>query len=433
MQKYAEKVIFILFTRYPEPGSTKTRLIPGIGAQAAAQLQQKMTEFTLGQIQEAMAFTPHEVHVHYTGACLQAMQEWLGEGLVYEEQGQGDLGQRLQYAFELAFAKGAQKVIVIGADCPDNRKANIHKAVQALDDAPCVFGPASDGGYYLVGLTQPHPQLFTHISWGSSSVLAESLHKVPHYALLPVLGDVDYACDIPPTISVIIPAYNEEKHIARAIHSAQQAFGVEVLVADGGSFDATASLAQNLGATVYLCPPEQRGRARQMNFVAAKAQGDIVLFLHADSLLPPEWDRAVRQALHPSQGATEEPSLGYFQFAVSGDFFGKSLLTWGTNMRAQYLHKPYGDQGFFMRKQDFFKVQGYADVPILEDVLLAKAVRKQGKLIPLPLPLVTSGRRWQEHGSLKVTFFNQCILLAASFGMDLQRLHHAYKKGSFFS
>ncbi len=418
-----KKAIIILFTRYPVEGQTKTRLIPALGAAAAAELHGNMTAFAL---REALA-TGHEVQVHYTGASKEAMQAWLGDGPIFVPQVQGDLGQRMYAAFLHVFTENGLdcKVLLMGSDCPENRCDNLVHALTLLDVQTCVLGPSVDGGYYLMGLRGGvHKAFFEQISWGSSTVLAQTKAKVGHYALLPSLQDVDYAEDIPQKITVILPTYQEEQRVAKAIASAMTGFAIEVLVCDGGSTDATCRIAQDMGAKVFLCPEDCRGRARQMNYGAERATGDIVLFLHADSLLPAQWDREVRKLLLENTG----PVLGYFRFAVSGTFWGKALLTWGTNVRAQRM--PYGDQALFLRKKDFFALGAYADVPILEDVCLVKAMKEKGKICGLPLPVLTSGRRWQERGFWRVVLLNQIVLAAAALGIDLEKIRQMYRTGS---
>ncbi len=426
-----EKVCIILFTRYPVPGEVKTRLIPTMGAEGAAQMHKSMAEFMVRQMQDFASDTSCTVHIYYTGGTLEQMQAWLGSQYTYKEQIAGNLGQRIQYAFAQAFAHGAEKVLLMGADCPDSRAQNMREALQLLDTAPCVLGPAKDGGYYLVALKTPMPDLFENIAWGTDSVLASTLAKLRQYALLPTLSDVDYQQDVPEKISVIIPTYNEETQIEQTIQNALQGFRVEVIVADGGSLDATCELARDLGVSVCSCPPEHRGRARQMNFAMQMAQGDIVLFLHADSLLPPLWDMAVRESM-VGRESFDAMRLGHFRFAVSGDFWGKKLLTWGTNIRARCLRKPYGDQGFFLRREHFLALGGYDEVPFLEDVLFTKKVKAVGELCEVDMSLLTSGRRWQDHGFFRVTMLNQFLLIAAAWGVDLHILQRVYRKGLLY-
>ncbi len=427
MQTLREKNVIILFTRYPVVGKVKTRLMADIGAEAAADMHTAMTAFALRQMVECCEKTSCTVEIHYTGGSHEQMQAWLGEQHVYVEQQAGDLGQRMYAAFASAFTRGAHKVLLMGSDCPDNRASNLQDAFSLLDTSPCVFGPTLDGGYYLVGLRSLRKDIFENISWGTEKVLEQSLAKVTQCALLSKFQDVDYVQDIPEKISVIIPSYNEEKNILKTIQSVQQGFHVEIIVADGGSSDATCAVAQKAGARVYVCPKEQRGRARQMNYGASMATGSIVLFLHADSLLPVQWDQYIRKAL--MQNSVQ---LGFFTFAVDGDFLGKKALIWGTNIRAKYFHKPYGDQGFFLRKKDFYSLGAYADVPILEDLYLAKAAKVRGEHVCIPVPIITSSRRWQKHGPLRVTLFNQWVLLAAACGMDLHKVRAAYARGSFW-
>ncbi len=424
-----EKVICILFTRYPRVGEVKTRLIPSLGAERTTLLHKKMTEYALQQASNA----GYRVYIYYTGASEKEMQSWLGPEYTYFKQSEGDLGQRMSAAFA-ATLKVAEKVLLMGSDCPNNRSCNLKKAVSLLDTASCVLGPSNDGGYYMIGLKVLHEAMFQDIAWGSEKVFAQSIDKAPDYALLPVLNDVDYFADIPAKISVIIPTYNEEKNVAKAIITAKKGFRIEIIVADGGSQDKTVEEAQKHGAKVCLCPPAHRNRASQMNFASEVATGDIVLFLHADSLLPENYDVDVRNILHQ-----EKNILGYFRFAIEEKFFGKKLLEWGTNIRAEKYQQPYGDQGFFLRKVDFEALGRYSSVPILEDIFLVQAAKAFAKqryncsgLSYVPKPLYTSGRRWQEHGFLKVTLFNQYILLAAKLGVDLEKLCRAYKKGSIF-
>jgi len=190
----------ILFTRYPEPGRTKTRLIPALGAQGAAALQQRMSEALVGQMTRFASLYPASLEIRYAGGNRQAMAAWLATDIPCLDQGEGNLGDRLHRAFAQAFAQGAQRVVVIGADCPGLTPALFAQAFTALATQELVLGPARDGGYYLVGLTRPRPALFAKIPWGSGEVLAETLKQAQTLNLsthiLETLADVDRPEDL---------------------------------------------------------------------------------------------------------------------------------------------------------------------------------------------------------------------------------------------
>lgn len=190
----------ILFTRYPEPGRTKTRLIPALGAEGAAALQQRMSEAIVSQMARFAGQYPVRLEIRYAGGNQQAVEAWLSSDIPCLAQGEGDLGDRLRRTFAQAFAQGSRQVVVIGADCPHLTPALFARAFDALESRDLVLGPAMDGGYYLIGLTRPAPGLFTEIPWGSGEVLtatlkqAQGLHLSTH--LLEPLADVDRPEDL---------------------------------------------------------------------------------------------------------------------------------------------------------------------------------------------------------------------------------------------
>jgi len=190
----------IIFTRYPEPGKTKTRLIPALGAEGAATLQRQMTEHTLAQVKELQAKRLVSVEVYFVGGNQQLMQSWLGTSVIYRQQGDGDLGRRMAIAFQTALEAGKQRVVVIGTDCPDLKAQLMVKAFHALEQHDLVLGPAQDGGYYLIGLCRLIPQLFTGISWSTAEVLQQTMSIAQRLELavayLPMLSDVDRPEDL---------------------------------------------------------------------------------------------------------------------------------------------------------------------------------------------------------------------------------------------
>ncbi|OGQ98574.1 MAG: hypothetical protein A2505_01870 [Deltaproteobacteria bacterium RIFOXYD12_FULL_55_16] len=190
----------ILFTRYPEAGRTKTRLIPALGAQGAAALQRRMSEAIVAQMISFAGQYPVALEICYADGNQQAMENWLASDIPCLPQGEGDLGARLQRAFAQAFAKGAQAVVIIGADCPGLGPDIFAQAFAALARKDLVVGPAMDGGYYLIGLNQPAAALFKEIPWGSGEVLAVTLKQAQALPLathlLEPLADVDRPEDL---------------------------------------------------------------------------------------------------------------------------------------------------------------------------------------------------------------------------------------------
>jgi hypothetical protein len=194
----------IIFTRYPEPGKAKTRLIPALGEAGAAALHQQMAEHTIRQAQtlqlQQSAGRKLGVEVRFAGGDRDLMQQWLGANWMYTGQGEGDLGDRMARSFQSAFSSGVQQVIIIGTDCPDLNAPLLATAFHTLHQQDLVLGPASDGGYYLIGLRRLIPQLLTGIAWSTATVLEQTLAIAEELnlaiALLPILSDVDYPADL---------------------------------------------------------------------------------------------------------------------------------------------------------------------------------------------------------------------------------------------
>ncbi len=195
----------IVFTRYPRPGEAKTRLIPALGEQGAADLQRRMTEHTMRGVAPLTTSAQIGVEVRYAGGSGAEMREWLGPASAYHPQGGGDLGERMQRAFQDSFAAGDERVVVIGSDCPGLRTEHLREGFAALARADLVLGPAGDGGYYLIGLRRSCgeralPALFSGIRWGSAEVLPETLAIAAAAGLsidlLDILDDVDRPEDL---------------------------------------------------------------------------------------------------------------------------------------------------------------------------------------------------------------------------------------------
>lgn len=180
----------VLFARYPEPGSAKTRLIPAIGPAGAAAVHRRLTERTLALLSASAA----PVELHYTGATAVRFREWLGTRVMLAPQVAGGLGERLMAAIDPA------PVIFFGADTPDLAPEHIAAAIAALEDHEVVIGPADDGGYFLIGMRTPRPALFADMAWSTAAVFPETLARLDAIGIAPVilpgLGDCDRPEDL---------------------------------------------------------------------------------------------------------------------------------------------------------------------------------------------------------------------------------------------
>jgi len=434
----------IVFTRYPEPGTTKTRLIPLLGAEGAADLQKKMTEHMLVQVKSLLISRELAVEIRYDGGDNNLMQNWLGQDFEYRPQGSGDLGLRMQRSFEDAFRAGATEAVIIGTDIPEITDVIIQKAFDALKLKNLVLGPAKDGGYYLIGLqkdtlSQAISNLFLGINWGAEDVLEKTIKIAKHskvsFTLLEVLEDVDYPEDLiiwersqstnttvfnPNRISVIIPTINEGYNIKESLTSIGIESDREIIVADGGSSDDTVLIAKSLGARVVNSSPP---RARQMNHGAAEATGDVLLFLHADTRLPEKFDELILQSLE-----NLDVVAGAFKLRIDSDIPALRLIEHLANWRSRCLKTPYGDQAIFILSRVFRQVGGFPDIPIMEDFELVRKLKKKGEIVILPVPVFTSPRRWQNIGILKTTLINQLVIAAYFMGIAPEMIARWYRR-----
>jgi rSAM/selenodomain-associated transferase 2 len=230
-----------------------------------------------------------------------------------------------------------------------------------------------------------------------------------------------------PKISVIIPVLNEAATIQETLARLQDASEVEVIIVDGGSRDETVALAKHFSETFAQSLSVKvifaaSGRANQMNAGAAVATGDILLFLHADTHLPTQFETLVRQALqNPGTIA------GAFELRIDAPLQGRQLVEKMVNMRSRFLSMPYGDQAIFLKAASFHNLGGFPDLPIMEDFELMLRLRRQGRIIILAAPVLTSGRRWQKLGVVKTTLINQLIIAGYFLGIPPAQLLRWYR------
>ena len=218
--------------------------------------------------------------------------------------------------------------------------------------------------------------------------------------------------------SVIIPAYNEGARAAAAAKAVlKHAVGAdaEVILAVAGRSDAAVYRGLPVEVKVIVSP---RGRARQMNLGAAAATGDVLLFLHADTVLPPGALMAAEQALRPGYHR-----CGAFRLKLDSENAWLRFVAWTANIRNVFTGTPYGDQAIFIKTALFRALGGYAELPIMEDVDLVRRARLAGgRPVILKDYVVSSARRWEKDGLLAVTLTHHALRLLYFFGVAPEKL-----------
>ncbi len=220
-------------------------------------------------------------------------------------------------------------------------------------------------------------------------------------------------------ISVIIPALNEEDRIDSHLRLLCGRPGVEIIVADGGSLDGTAEAAAGCGARVVRA---DLGRAKQMNTARREAHGDILLFLHADTKLPQDFEKQVQDVLN-----RPGTSAGAFLLRIDSPGFGLRLIEYVANLRSKWLQAPYGDQAIFVSARVFDEIGGYPEMPIMEDFELIRRLRRKGRIAIAPGRARTSSRRWRNLGLVRTTITNWSIVVGYWLGVSPARLERWYR------
>lgn len=427
-------------TRYPAPGQAKTRLAGALGEHGAAQVASDVALHCIHRMHAVSLSKAVRLEIRYTGGSASQMRSWIGRRIPMSAQSAGDLGSRLDQAMREALEGGAPTAIAVGSDAPTLGGTQIRAALSALESNGVVLGPATDGGYYLVGVRADVarvalPALFdAGIPWGTDTVFADTVASLVRVGLtastLETLPDIDRPEDVviwqqiqaeeervrtSPEISVVIPALNECERIAGAIENAHAAGIKEVIVADGGSSDDTTGLASVTSAAVIHAP---RGRSRQLNAGAAHATGDVLVFLHADCRLPVDAAEHVREVLNDPR-----VTMGAFRFEA-GDRarFTDRMITVLGRLRHRVFALPYGDQAPFVRRTDFEDLGGFPDIPVMEDYEFALRCRRLGALGTTSSSAHSSTRAWRDHGVVHGTLVNMAVIAGYRLRLSPHRL-----------
>jgi rSAM/selenodomain-associated transferase 2 len=223
-----------------------------------------------------------------------------------------------------------------------------------------------------------------------------------------------------PRFSIIVPVLDEAAGIQAALAPLQAwraGARAEVVVADGGSRDATRELAEPLADRVITAP---RGRAAQMNAGARESTGEVLIFLHADTLLPPQALDAIEAALALGR------QWGRFDVAITGADPMLAIVALAMNARSRWSGIATGDQAIFAQRAAFDAVGGFPAIPLMEDVAFSKALKRRSPPACLRLRAVTSGRRWERRGTLRTILLMWRLRAAYALGADPHRLANRY-------
>ncbi|HEV7485097.1 MAG TPA: TIGR04283 family arsenosugar biosynthesis glycosyltransferase [Thermoanaerobaculia bacterium] len=218
------------------------------------------------------------------------------------------------------------------------------------------------------------------------------------------------------SVSVIIPTLNEQDWIAGAVESAFTAGAAEVIVADGGSDDRTTRHATAAGARVLLT---DRMRAKQSNLGAHAASYDVLIFLHADTRLPPGAAEAVEAALHRAD-------FGGFRIRFIEPSRKLAFAAAAINLRTRLTRCPWGDQAQFIRRETFLEIGGFKEMPLMEDYELAIRMKRRATI--LPMTVTTSGRRFLRKGLVRTAARNWRTVIAYRMGADVDELARSYRR-----
>ncbi len=218
-------------------------------------------------------------------------------------------------------------------------------------------------------------------------------------------------------ISVVIPTMNEERSLRRILPPLAARVH-EIIVVDCGSADRTAEVARSYTPLVLST---KRGRGRQQHAGACRACGDVLLFLHADTLVPAGFEKMIRSTL-----SDPKITFGAFRLGICPTRPALNLIAFAANLRSRALRMPYGDQGIFLRRSDYFRVGGFKDLPIMEDVDLVRRLNRIGRFKLAGGRVETSARRWDKEGAFYTTIRNWSLLLRYLSGQPLEDLQRVY-------
>lgn len=443
----------IFFTRAPIAAKTKTRMQPYLSPDECAALHKSMIEDIYKECVKIQA----DIFVYYTPLeGLGRLYKLIGKESTYRLQKGADLGEKMYNAISEVLDLGYESCILIGSDIAELRKEHLNTAFNKLENADIVFGKTVDGGYYLVGMKKAVKEVFEVEKYGNSEVFANTLKKLSKLGLkvsyTKTLYDIDTKEDLALhrkrlrkyvprhskyykelqkrnlgkfaldklKISIIIPVYNEEKTIVNLQSKLNSLYKkCEIIFVDGGSTDATLSLIDKK----YKLFSSEKGRANQMNKGALESSGDVLLFLHSDSILPKNPLRQIKKVMRNYEA-------GCFGIRFNTKSILMKICALMSNYRAGIGHIMFGDQGIFIDRTVFFNIGMFPSLPIMEDYQLSLTLKsKKIKTAMAKSRITTSDRRFSKSNIDKLKLMLKMHRLRSMYrkGMDIEKIASLYK------
>lgn len=384
------KRALIIFTRVPIAGKTKTRMMPDLSPDKAAEFH----SCVLKDMEEEFSNLNADIFIYFKKDVkdVTTALEDIFPGKKLCEQNGTDLFDSMNNAFEDLINRGYEKIVLIGSDVPEILKSDVEEAFRLLEEKDVVFGPSKDGGYYLVAMKKANREVFNIKTKDGSDVLKVSIHNVKkeslRFSLIREIKDMDTYNDLKTLfsgrlnlkaehcknflaenikISIVIPIYKEGENLKRLISDIKKyAPEAEIIVA---YTDEDKDIAESLKIGGVKKVKAPKGRGIQQNEGAMAAEGEIILFLHSDTVL-------YRNFMSDIRNAVKNYRTGCFKIAFDDKSLIMKICAFMSNIRAK-KGIMFGDQAIFIDRELFNGIGGFKERYLMEDLRLSLDLKER--------------------------------------------------------
>lgn len=440
----ALKQALIIFTKEPVEKKVKTRLAKSIGDKEALKIYELLLQnlLNLSINKNIDTFIALEAYTNNYKKRFENQNIFLQEGK--------NIGEKMSNSFIEVFKKGYEQIILVGADIPFFDEEFIHNSFSFLNKHDAIITKTKDDGYCLIGFKK---EFFIKEAFEidfSNDVYKKTIETLKHLNIkkTETLFDIDTINDLReftkqkniktnqkfydyskklfksfPKISVIIPVYFEKENLPKTIEVLKNNSyynDFEIIISDTLQRTTIDDInIQDIRTTIS----QKAGRSFQLNEGAKCAKGEILLFLHADTLVSKNWDKDIYELYLKDKNLS-----GAFSLKIDTNNIFIKIIEFFANFRVKLTNTPYGDQGQFFSHELFYKIGTYDEIPLMEDISIIKKVHKKNiKTKVLDKKIHTSDRRWQKEGIFYTTFRNRILSTLYYFGVSSKVLKKYYK------